>query len=122
MTGREHIHRVTATLAARRAIAGLRARGGPVMFVQSAGCRGGSAPMCFRRGEFLLGDNDVLLGNVAGCPFYIDRQLDNAWGRPRLVLDVAPGFADGFSLPAGTGRHFVVRTVSGPGPGGGKRS
>jgi uncharacterized protein (DUF779 family) len=118
MTGPAYIHRVTATLAATRAIAGLRARGGPVMFVQSAGCCGGSAPMCFRRGEFQLGSNDVLLGNVAGCPFYIDRQLDQAWGRPRLVLDVAPGFADGFSLAAGTGQHFVIRTVSGPGPGG----
>ncbi len=115
MTGPEHIHRVTATLAARRAIAGLRARGGAVMFVQSAGCCGGSAPMCFRRGEFLLGRSDVLLGEVEGCPFYIDRQLDDAWGRPRLVLDVAPGFAEGFSLPAGAGRHFVVRTVPGPG-------
>ena len=79
MTGSRPIHRVTATPAARQAIAGLRARGGPLMFVQSAGCCGGSAPMCFRRGEFLLGAADVLLGEVEGCPFYIDRQLDCAW-------------------------------------------
>lgn len=115
MTGPDQIHRLTATPAARQAIGRLRAGGGPVMFVQSAGCCGGSAPMCFRRGEFLLGASDVLLGEIEGCPFYIDRQLDEAWGRPQLVLDVEPGFAEGFSLPAGTGRHFVVRAVPGPG-------
>ncbi len=115
MTGYRQIHRVTATPAARQAIAGLRTRGGPLMFVQSAGCRGGSAPLCFRRGGFLLGAADVLLGEVEGCPFYLDRQLDSAWGRPGLVLDVEPGFADGSSLPAGAGKHFVARPVSGPG-------
>ncbi len=71
--------------------------------------------MCFRRGEFLLGAADVLLGEVEGCPFYIDRQLDCAWGQPGLLLDVEPGFAEGFSLPAGAGKHFVVRAVPGPG-------
>ncbi len=116
MTGPDQIHRVTATPAARRAIVGLRARGGPVMFVQSAGRCGGSAPMCVRRGDFLLGSNDVLLGEVEGCPFYLDRQLDASWGRPRLVLDVAPGFAEGFSLAAGAGKHFVVRPAPGAGP------
>jgi len=116
MTESEQIHRITATPAARQAIAGLRARGGPVMFVQSAGCCGGSAPMCYRRGEFLLGAADVLLGEVDGCPFYIDQRLDAAWGRPRLMLDVAPGFAEGFSLPAGAGKHFVARAAPGPGP------
>jgi uncharacterized protein (DUF779 family) len=115
MTGFRQIHRVTATPAARQAIAGLRARGRPLMFVQSAGCCGGSAPLCFRRGEFLLGSADVLLGEVEGCPFYLDRQLDSAWGRPGLVLDVEPGFAEGSSLPAGAGKHFVARAVPGPG-------
>ena len=114
MTDFRQIHRVTATPAARQAIAGLRARGGPLMFVQSAGCCGGSGLLCSRRGEFLLGAADVLLGEVEGCPFYIDRQLDSAWGRPQLVLDVKPGFAEGFSLPAGAGKHFVARAVPGP--------
>ena len=109
MTGTDPDRRVTATPAARQAIAGLLASGGPVMFIQSAGCCGGTAPMCFRRGEFLLGPGDVLLGDVGGCPYYIDSRLDAAWGRPHLVLDVEPGFAEGFSLPAGAGRHFVVR-------------
>ena len=69
--------RITATPAARQAIARLRAaRGGPVMFIQSGGCCAGSTPMCYPDGEFLIGDIDVLLGDIDGCPFYIDRRLD----------------------------------------------
>ena len=104
--------RISATPAAHRAILDLCAARGPVMFVQSAGCCAGSVPMCYPAGEFLVGDLDVLLGEVADCPFYIDRRLDDALGAGRYVLDVAPGEAPGFSLPAGAGRHFV--TVAGP--------
>ena len=82
--------RVDATPAAREAITRLRAdRGEPVMFVQSGGCCAGSTPMCFPAGELIIGDIDILLGEIDGCPFYIDSRLDEAWGRDRLVLDVA---------------------------------
>ena len=107
--------RVSATAAARSAIERLRADRGPVMFVQSGGCCAGSAPMCYPDGEFLVGPGDVLLGEVAGCPVYIDARLDRAWGQAPLVLDVAPGDPEGFSLPAGEPhRHFVSRTPSCP--------
>jgi uncharacterized protein len=101
--------RVTATPAARKAIARLARRLGPLMFVQSGGCCGGSAPMCFPAGEFLTGAGDLLLGEVEGCPFYIDARLYASWGSPRLLLDTGPGTAEGFSLAAGQGRHFVTR-------------
>jgi uncharacterized protein (DUF779 family) len=98
---------VVATPAARRAISDL-CRQGQVMFVQSGGCCGGTAPMCFRLGEFITGVMDVLLGEIDGCPFYMDERLYQAWGEPSLVLDVEPGFAEGFSLAASAGQHFVV--------------
>ena len=101
--------RITATPAADGAISRLLAdRGGPVMFVQSGGCCAGSTPMCFPAGEFLVGDSDVLLGEIDGCPFYIDSALDRAWHQDRFVLDVATGPAEGFSLPAGDNLHFIV--------------
>ena len=104
--------RISATPAARQALSRLRAdRGAPVMFVQSAGCCAGSTPMCFPRGEFLTGSGDILLGDIDGCPFYIDAALDRAWHRPRLILDVAPGDPEGFSLGPGGGQRFVTRTV-----------
>lgn len=103
--------RITATAAARQAVTRLRAdRGAPVMFVQSGGCCAGSTPMCYPAGEFLVGDVDRLLGEIDGCPFYIDRRLDQAWGEQQFLLDVADGEPEGFSLAAGPGQHFVVRS------------
>ena len=103
--------RITATPAARQAIARLRAaRGEPVMFVQSGGCCAGSTPMCYAAGEFVVGDVDVLLGDIDGCPFYIDRRLDDAWRQDHFVLDVADGDPEGFSLAAGPNQHFVTRS------------
>lgn len=102
--------RVIATEAAREAVRRLRAARGPLMFVQSAGCCAGSVPMCFPDGEYLTGEGDLLLGSVAGCPFYIDRRLYQAWHPGQLILDVAPGPPEGFSLGADDGLHFVTRT------------
>ena len=103
--------RVTATPAAREAITHLRAaRGGPVMFIQSGGCCAGSTPMCYPAGEFITGDTDVLLGEIDGCPFYIDQRLDAAWRQDEFILDIEAGQPEGFSLPAGPDLHFVTRS------------
>jgi uncharacterized protein (DUF779 family) len=101
--------RVIATEAAREAVRRLRAARGPLMFVQSAGCCAGTVPMCFPDGEYLTGAGDLMLGSVAGCPFYIDRRLYEAWHPGQLILDVAPGRPEDFSLPAGEGFHFVIQ-------------
>jgi uncharacterized protein (DUF779 family) len=111
--------RVTVTPAAREAIARLRtARGEPVMFVQSGGCCAGSTPMCFPAGELVVGALDILLGEIDGCPFYIDVRLDDAWGRDHLLLDVASGPPEGFSLAADDNLHFVTRSVKCASPSG----
>jgi uncharacterized protein (DUF779 family) len=106
--------RIMATPAAREAISALRAaRGGPVMFVQSGGCCAGSTPMCFPVGEFVIGDIDVLLGDVDGAQFYIDKRLDEAWHQDFFLLDVAAGEPEDFSLPAGDNLHFVTISPAG---------
>ena len=102
--------RVIATEAAREAVRRLRAARGPLMFVQSAGCCAGTVPMCFPDGEYLTGAGDLLLGSVAGAPFYIDRRLYEAWHPGQLILDIAPGQPEGFSLSAGEAQHFITRT------------
>jgi uncharacterized protein (DUF779 family) len=100
--------RITATAAARQAIRHLSAgRGAPVMIVQSGGC---STPMCYPDGEFLIGPGDVLLGEIEGSPFYLDRR--QARGDATVELDVAPGGPEGFSLPAGLSGHFVTRSTT----------
>ena len=110
--------RITATPGAREAIRLLRAAGGgPVMFVQSGGCCAGSTPMCFPAGEFLIGGIDVLLGDIDGCPFYIDKRLDQAWHQEQFLLDVAVGEPEDFSLAAGDNLHFVTRSPACVSPG-----
>lgn len=104
--------RVTATPEAVRAIEQLAATYGPLMFVQSGGCCDGSSPICFRAGAFLVGPADRLLGEVAGAPFYIDGEQDERWNRPQLVIDVAEGAAEGFSLEGLQGIHFVTRSAA----------
>ncbi|HUK94656.1 MAG TPA: DUF779 domain-containing protein [Gaiellaceae bacterium] len=99
---------VVATDAATAVIRNLTVTFGPLMLFQSGGCCDGSSPICLREGELLIGAEDLLLGEVVGVPFYIDREQFERWNRPRLVLDVSPGPAEGFSLEGLAGVHFTV--------------
>ena len=108
MGSTEALERVTATPAALAAIADLVGRRGPLMFFQSGGCCDGSLPMCFDDGELVIGEHDVLLGTVGGCPFYIDHRQYEAWKHTQLILDVGAGEPEGFSLPAGEDQHFII--------------
>jgi uncharacterized protein (DUF779 family) len=103
---------VVATDAAVRVLRNLKAAFGPLMLVQSGGCCDGSSPICLREGELLLGPDDLLLGEVDGVPFYIDGEQFERWNRPQLLLDVAPGSAEGFSLEGLAGVHFVTGEAS----------
>ena len=104
------VERIIATPEALAAIDAVTADGGPIMFFQSGGCCDGSLPMCFRDGEFTIGGHDVLLGAVAGSPFYIDHRQFEAWKHTQLILDVGAGEPEGFSRPAGPDRHFITRS------------
>lgn len=99
---------LTATQDAIELTRRLTAEHGPLVFFQSGGCCDGSLPICFTDGEFIIGDSDVLLGRVGGCPFYIDHRQYEAWKHTQLILDVGEGHPEGFSLPAGSNQHFVI--------------
>ena len=101
---------VVATDRALEAIERLTARHGKLMFVQSGGCCDGSSPVCLREGELLLGEHDILLGEIGGASFYIDEDTYERWRRPAFLVDVAPGAGHGFSLEEAEGIHFTVRT------------
>jgi uncharacterized protein (DUF779 family) len=103
---------IAATDSASAEIVRLKAEYGPLMFFQSGGCCDGSSPMCFRDGELLLGPNDLLLGDVEDCAFYIDAEQYERWNRPALVLDLAPGAGSSMSLEETHRVHFVVSSPS----------
>jgi uncharacterized protein (DUF779 family) len=110
--GDETTAAVTATAAALKMIYRLSAAHGPLAFFQSAGCCDGGSPLCIKEGELALSPHDVRLGEIAGAPFYIDAQQYESWGRPSFTVGVSPGAADGFSLEALEGVHFVTLTRS----------
>ena len=102
--------RVTATPAALALITELCKRHGPVLFHQSGGCCDGSSPMCYPQAEFMVGDRDVLLGEIGGAPFYISASQFEAWRYTQLIIDVVPGRGGMFSLDNGTERRFLTRS------------
>lgn len=102
--------RVTATDAAQALIAALRAKHGDLMFHQSGGCCDGSAPMCYRHGEFIIGDYDRLLGYIGGVPFYISGPQFEYWKHTQLIIDVVPGRGGMFSLDGPEGLRFLTRS------------
>ncbi len=109
----ESADRVSVTPQAAEAIRALTQTHGPLVLHQSGGCCDGSSPMCLLAHELPPGPGDLLLGEVAGTPFYIDADQDRRWGHPSFVVDVEPGAATSFSLEGGAGVHFVARS---PGP------
>jgi len=81
------------------------------MFHQSGGCCDGSAPMCFPRGEFRVGAQDVLLGTIVGdTPVWIGAAQFEYWRHTRITIDVVPGRGAGMSLEAPEGVRFIVRS------------
>lgn len=102
--------RVTASDAARELLAQIVDRHGDVLIHQSGGCCDGSSPMCYPRGEFRIGERDVLLGRIDGTPVYIGGLQFEAWKHTQLILDAVSGRGGMFSLDNGTERQFLVRS------------
>ena len=104
------VPRVTITPAAEALVRELRAEHGPVLFHQSGGCCDGSSPMCYPQAEFMVGDNDVHLGDIAGAPFYMSRAQFEYWQHTQLTIDVVAGRGGMFSLENGREVRFLTRS------------
>jgi len=104
------VERVVATKKAEDLIARLKETYGALLFHQSGGCCDGSSPMCFPEAEFRTGPSDVLLGAIAGCPFYIGAAQFEYWAHTQLIIDVVPGRGGGFSAEAPEGVRFLTRS------------
>ena len=101
--------RVTATAAAVALIETLTAEHGAILFHQSGGCCDGSSPMCYPTSDFIVGDRDVRLGEIAGAPVYIGAAQFEVWRHTQLILDVVPGRGGMFSLDNGREVRFLTR-------------
>ena len=94
----------------------LTAKHGPLMFHQSGGCCDGSSPMCYPAGEFITGDADVLLADLAvdGLPepveFWMSVAQYEYWKHTHLTVDVVKGRGSGFSVESPEGVRFLIRS------------
>ncbi|MGH8148332.1 MAG: DUF779 domain-containing protein, partial [Rhodanobacteraceae bacterium] len=102
------IAKVLSTPAADALIERLREKHGPVLFHQSGGCCDGSSPMCYPQGEFIVGDEDVKLGEIDGAPFYMSPSQYEYWKHTQLIIDVVEGRGGMFSLDNGEGVRFLT--------------
>jgi uncharacterized protein len=101
---------VSATAAALELIGRLERQHGALLFHQSGGCCDGSSPMCFPRGEFMIGEADVLLGEIGGQPFYMGESQFEYWSHTHLIIDVVEGRGGMFSLEGPQGLRFLTRS------------
>jgi uncharacterized protein len=104
------VNRVEITPEASAVIERLRGRHGSLLFHQSGGCCDGSSPMCYAVGEFRVGAQDVFLGRIADCDFYMGAAQFEYWKHTQLTIDVVPGRGAGFSLEAPEGLRFLTRS------------
>ncbi|MEM6320041.1 MAG: DUF779 domain-containing protein [Bacteroidota bacterium] len=102
------VKRVLVTPAAEKVIDQLRVQHGELMFHQSGGCCDGSAPMCFPKGELMLNETDVFLGEIHGCNFYMSHDQFDYWKHTQLTVDVTKGRGASFSLEIPLGIRFLI--------------
>ena len=103
------VKRIEATAKAIDLIEQLKSTHGELMFCQAGGCCEGTQPQCFEKGGYYLRMNDVCIGEVAGCEFWVDKDLFDYWKYSHFLLDVTDGFgAGGFSLETPLNKTFII--------------
>ena len=103
-----YVERVSVTEKAKAVIDQLKQTHGDLMFHQSGGCCDGSAPMCFAKGDFLVGSRDLCLGEIEGCRFYMAADQFEYYKNSHIVVDVTQGRGSSFSLEIPLGLRFMA--------------
>jgi len=103
-----YVERVSVTAKAKAVIDQLKQQHGDLMFHQSGGCCDGSAPMCFAKGDFMVGSRDICLGEIEGCKFYMAADQYEYYKNSHIVVDVSQGRGSSFSLEIPLGLRFMA--------------
>ncbi len=100
--------RVSATPEAIEIIEKLKKENGELIFHQSGGCCDGSAPMCFPKGEFMIGSRDIKVGEIAGCEFFMAPDQFEYVKNTHITIDITKGRGSSFSLEIPLGLRFIA--------------
>jgi uncharacterized protein (DUF779 family) len=72
--------------------------------------------MCYQAGEFRVGGQDVLLGELKVADiqepigFWMSASQFEYWKHTHLIVDVVVGRGGGFSLESPEGKRFLIRS------------
>ena len=58
----------------------------------------------------MLNENDVWMGKVYECDFYMSKDQFEYWKHTQLIIDVVDGKGGMFSLEGPTGKRFLTRS------------
>ena len=86
------------------------AKHGPLLFHQSGGCCDGSAPMCYPRGEFMIGERRRAARRDRRRALLHGPAQFEYWQHTQLTIDVVPGRGGMFSLEGPEGVRFLTRS------------
>jgi len=104
------IARVTISEEATAVVRQLKEKFGELMFHQSGGCCDGSQPMCFEKGDFIIGNSDVCLGVIEGCEFWMNKDQFEYWKYTQLHIHITQGRGSSFSLEIPMGLRFLTQS------------
>lgn len=104
------VERITISEEAKKIVDQLRNRHGELMFHQSGGCCDGSSPMCLEKGDLLLNETDIWLGNIHGCDFYMSQDQFKYWQHTKLTVEITKGRGSSFSLEIPLGLRFIIKS------------
>ncbi len=88
----------------------LKEKHGTLIFHQSGGCCDGSAPMVFEEEDMYLDESDVLLGQLEGVNYYMNKDQFDYWKHTHLTVDVTEGRGASFSLEIPLGVRFIIHS------------
>ena len=66
--------------------------------------------MIFEKDDMYLDESDILLGEVAGVPFYMNVDQYNYWKHTHLTIDITEGRGASFSLEIPLGVRFIIHS------------
>ncbi|WP_274308962.1 DUF779 domain-containing protein [Solibacillus daqui] len=88
----------------------LKKKHGNLLFQQSSGCCDGTVPMCFQADGHYISSQNVLIGEIAGVPYYIDKTQDTYLKHMQIIVDVMEGMGASFSLESAEGYAFLMHS------------
>lgn len=104
------MERLIATEAALNVIELLKAKHGNLLFQQSAGCCDGTVPMCYQADGFYINSQNILLGEIGGVPYYVDKNHYEYMKHMQIIVDAMEGQGASFSLESVEGYAFIVQS------------